>query len=66
MCARCQTTDGLTLDTTQDAFRDAPTNATAADYLDMLTTYAADDMIGDDTFFNGLHEIYEYLAGPSK
>lgn len=61
-----------TLDQSQDAFRaslnstcagepTATTNRAAGAYLRTLMDYHADDMIGDDTFLNGLAEIETYL-----
>ena len=51
----------MTLDYAQEAFRSAPTNRTAADYIGALVSYEADGMIGDDTFFNGINEVQYWL-----
>ena len=54
----------MTLDQAQDAFNVAPSNKTAADYLETLLEYEKDDMIGRDTFLDGLITIADYLRGP--
>lgn len=51
----------MTLDMAQNAFESEPSNTSAADYLSALVQYEADDMIGDDTFLNGLALIEQYL-----
>lgn len=53
----------LTLDDAKEAFEHNPSNATAGDYLATLMQYEADDMIGDDTFLDGLGKIAGYLKG---
>ncbi len=62
----------MTLDQAQDAFRAEPTNERAGAYLHLLLIYEMDDMIGDDTFLDGLSEIGAWLdphqthANPSE
>jgi hypothetical protein len=52
---------GVTLDFAQEAFRSFPNNETAARYLRTLLEYEADDMIGDDTFLDGIVEVMQWL-----
>ena len=52
----------MTLNFARKAFRSTPTNKTAGDYLKTLVTYEADDMIGDDKFFNGVSEVAYWLS----
>jgi hypothetical protein len=62
MCAHTHTNSStMTLDLAWDGFVGNPTPTTAAIYLEQLLQYEADDMIGDDTFLNGLHEICDFL-----
>jgi hypothetical protein len=56
----------MTLDAAQEAFEAEATNATAAEYLRQLRQYEADDMIGDDTFLNGLEEIQQFLDNSAE
>lgn len=51
----------MTLDFAQEAFRSVPSNKAAGDYLSALMAYEADDMIGDDTFHNGIAEVAYWL-----
>lgn len=62
----------MTLDRAEEEFEAAlngachgepkrPTNQAAGVYLTTLLEYEADDMIGDDTFRNGLAKIAAYL-----
>lgn len=51
-----------TFDDTQEAFREKPTKKTAGYYLEALLEYESDDMIGDDTFLDGLAEIAHWLT----
>jgi hypothetical protein len=51
----------MTLDDAQAAFEAERTPRTVADYMRTLLEYNIDDMIGDDTFLNGLADINAYL-----
>jgi hypothetical protein len=51
----------MKLDDASDAFHDKRDNKSAAQYLRALIDYHADDMIGDDTFLNGLADIETFL-----
>lgn len=51
----------MTFDYAQEAFRAAPTNERAADYLQQAVVYEGDDMIGDDTFLNAISEVAYWL-----
>jgi hypothetical protein len=53
----------LTLDSAHDTFMQYPSMRSAGNYLDMLILYEQDDMIGDDTFHDGIAEIRDYLLG---
>lgn len=52
----------MTLDHAQSAFRGQSSNKAAGDYLDTLMEYESDDMIGDDTFRNGIAEVAYWLC----
>lgn len=54
-----------TLDRAQDSFRATPSRQSAGIYLSTLIEYQGDDMIGDDTFFDGLLEISNWLTTPN-
>ena len=51
----------MTLDQAEAHFRANKTNKTAGEYLMRLMEYEFDDIIDDDTFFDGLAEIRDYL-----
>lgn len=55
----------MTLDQAQDSFRATPSRQSAGAYLSALVEYEGDDMIGDDTFRNGLSEIINWLTMPN-
>jgi hypothetical protein len=48
-------------DSVQEAFQANPNAQTAGAYLEALMEYEADDMIGDDTFLNGLSSVRDFL-----
>lgn len=50
-----------TLDRAQEAFEANPTPKTIAAYMSVLMEYEADDMIGDDTWMDGLADIRRAL-----
>ena len=51
----------MTFGYAQEAFRAAPTNERAADYLSQVVAYESNDMIGDDTFLNAISEVAYWL-----
>lgn len=56
----------MKLDPAHDRFTQHPTKKTAGAYLAALMEYEADDMIGDDTFLDGLAEIRNWLQAQPK
>jgi len=52
----------MTLDQAEEAFCDVPSQKSAGRYLRALLEYEADDMIGDDTFLDGLAKIADWLV----
>lgn len=61
------TSDEMTLDKAQDAFRGSPNLATAQSYLNTAIDYWQDEMIGDDTFGAAKQELRAWclLTGSS-
>lgn len=53
----------MTLDRAQDGFREEPGTATAIEYATALLEYVGDNMIGNDTFRNGMIEIIHHITG---
>ncbi len=51
----------MTFKQAQEAFKDDPSIATAADYLDAAMEYESIGAIGDDTFFNALADVCNFL-----
>jgi hypothetical protein len=53
--------NAMTFDHAEETFSAAGTHKAAADYLETAMTYAADDMIGDDTFLDVCADIAAFL-----
>lgn len=52
-----------TLNKVQDNFYAEPSNTSAGRYLEVVTTYFADEMIGDDTYIAATLEVSRWLLG---